>query len=254
MDQLEIGERPPWIVAHRGVSARYPENTRAAFDAAVDAGADALEFDVQLSGDEELLVCHDRTLERFGHPHHHVRSREAGALRRLDMGGWFNPVFSGERMPTAAEVLARYGRVLPLCLELKVRDEPEERKERIVSSVLAELAGAGLDRLVYLLSFDADLLERFHVAAPRLRLVWNLRASEPPSESDVATRTWLFGLDAHIDLLTPDLVRLGHDHGLRVLTYTCNRPDEVRKALRAGADALIVDDPEAARAVLLERT
>lgn len=252
MRDLELLERPPWIIAHRGVSARCPENTRAAFDAAVDAGADAIEFDVQLSLDGETMVSHDRTLDRYGYPHRSVRDLESDTLRTFDMGRWFDPVFKGERMPLLSEVLDRYARVMPLCIELKVRDETDERKEAFIAALLAAVgAHATLSRL-HILSFDIDLLERIHGAGTTLPLVWNLRATDRLTANDLATRQWVWGVDLPVALLSAERVALGHDLGKRMFCYTCNEPDDIRRAAACGVDAIVTDDPEATRAVLLE--
>lgn len=254
MHILEPFERPPWIVAHRGLPARFPENTRASFDAAVDAGADALELDLQLSLDGEWMVCHDRTLDRYGHSHMSVPTMEADALRTLDMGRWFDPVFAGERMPDIHDVLARYGRVLPLCLELKSRHETDERKEAMVAGLLAAVGTYTPEHGVYVLSFDVDLLERLHVAAPALPLIWNLRKTERIAEVDLATRRWIWGIDLPTGTLDLEQVQIGHDLGRAVWSYTCNEPTDVRRAVQFGVDAIVTDDPERTRAVLLERS
>lgn len=252
MHSLEPFQRPPWIVAHRGVSARFPENTLAAFDAAVDAGADALELDLQFSLDGEWLICHDRTLARYGHTGRTVPTMEADSLRALEMGRWFDPVFSGERMPKLDQVLERYGRVLPLCLEVKVRDDTEDRKEAMLAALLEDVATQPASQGLYVLSFDVDWLERLHVAAPSLPLIWNLRVTDRISESDLATRQWLWGIDLPIAPLAPEQVQMGHDLGRVVWCYTCNDPADVRRAAACGIDAIVTDDPEATRAILLE--
>lgn len=252
MQTLEPFERPPWIVAHRGVSARFPENTRAAFDAAVDAGADALEFDLQLSLDGEWMVCHDRTLARYGHPHGAVRTVEAETLCTLEMGRWFDPVFTGERMLDLNQVLGRYAHVLPLFLEIKVRDESEERKEAMVAGLLAAVEAHVAGRGLLVLSFDVELLERIHAATPLLPLVWNVRVTERITEADLSTRQWLWGINLPIATMAPEQVAMAHEFGRVVGCYTCNEPADIRRALGAGVDAIITDDPERTRAVFLE--
>ena len=56
--------KTPWIIAHRGYRAKYPENTLAAFDGAIQAGVDMIELDVMLSHDRKIAVIHDATLDR----------------------------------------------------------------------------------------------------------------------------------------------------------------------------------------------
>src|SRR5713101_3305241 len=93
----------PIIVAHRGASAVAPENTIAAFRGAVDAGADAIELDVQLSKDGELMVFHDVWLQRTSNGRGRVGTFTSAELRRLSAGAWFHPSYEAEKIPTLDE-------------------------------------------------------------------------------------------------------------------------------------------------------
>src|SRR6185295_20215055 len=92
-------------IAHRGASGRAPENTPAAFAAALALGAEAIELDCQLSADGEPVVIHDETLERTSDGRGPVGDRTAAELDQLDAGSWFGPEFRGERIPRLAAVL-----------------------------------------------------------------------------------------------------------------------------------------------------
>src|SRR5262245_18032370 len=106
-------------IAHRGASSYAPENTFAAFDLALELGARELEFDVQSSADGELVVIHDHNVDRTTDGTGMVESHTLAALRELDAGAWFDRRFSGERIPTLAGVLERYGARARLHVELK---------------------------------------------------------------------------------------------------------------------------------------
>src|SRR5262245_34742321 len=95
----------PLRVAHRGASARAPENTLAAFREAIRLGADAIELDVQLSADGVPMVIHDLTVDRTTNGHGSVASFASRDLRRLDAGAWYSSRFRGERIPTLEEAL-----------------------------------------------------------------------------------------------------------------------------------------------------
>src|SRR5436309_263912 len=97
---------PPFIVAHRGASALAPENTLAAFRRALEAGAPAVECDVHLTADGAPIVIHDARVDRTTNGTGEVASLTLAALRALDAGGWFDPRFAGERLPTLEETLA----------------------------------------------------------------------------------------------------------------------------------------------------
>jgi len=103
MDLNQYHFKSPLIIGHRGFRARYPENTMAAFAGAVDAGADMIEFDVQLSSDGIPVVIHDRTLDRTTNGSGPVTSHTLSQLKKLDAGSWFQSRFRAQTIPTLEE-------------------------------------------------------------------------------------------------------------------------------------------------------
>src|SRR5262245_389361 len=95
----------PFVVAHRGAATVAPEHTIPAYERAVAAGAEALWLDVQESADAQLVVVHDRRLERTTNGRGLVRERTVRELKRLDAGRWFGWRFRGQRIQTLSEVL-----------------------------------------------------------------------------------------------------------------------------------------------------
>jgi glycerophosphoryl diester phosphodiesterase len=98
----------PLVVADRGASADAPEHTIAAFELALDQGADGLALDVHLSRDGQPIVIHDFTLERTTSGSGLVRAHTTRELKRLDAGAWDDPQFRGQRIQTLPEVLERF--------------------------------------------------------------------------------------------------------------------------------------------------
>jgi glycerophosphoryl diester phosphodiesterase len=98
----------PLLIAHRGESRLAPENTLAAFQLAWSLGDDAIEMDVHLTGDGQVVVGHDDDTLRTtgGHAKRVIRESTAAELRALDVGAWKGPQYAGERIPLLAEVLA----------------------------------------------------------------------------------------------------------------------------------------------------
>ncbi len=105
----------PWVIAHRGYSGRFPENTMAAFAAAVDAGADMIELDVGLSADGIPMVIHDETLDRTTTGSGPVVAHTAAELQGLGV-------------PSLEEILQRIN--IPINIELK-RGAPAPRHDRL---------------------------------------------------------------------------------------------------------------------------
>ncbi|MGH7265293.1 MAG: glycerophosphodiester phosphodiesterase, partial [Candidatus Rokuibacteriota bacterium] len=124
---------PPRLIAHRGAPTRAPEHTIPAYEAAIEAGADALALDLRLSADGHLVVIHDARLERTTDGRGRVRDRTARELKRLDAGGWFGRRFRGQRIQTLLEVLERFRDRVGFVLRLP--DDPEagaDVEERLV--------------------------------------------------------------------------------------------------------------------------
>src|SRR5438270_9075286 len=102
----------PLIIAHRGASAEAPENTLAAFQMALDAGADGVEFDVQLAKDGVPVVIHDANLRRTANRRDTIKYLTSTELASIDVGSWFNrkyprrtkPAYANEHIPTLDQV------------------------------------------------------------------------------------------------------------------------------------------------------
>lgn len=245
MDRLSPGTRPPWIIAHRGASADHPENTHAAFAAALDLPIAGIELDLQLSRDGVPVVFHHRTLARAKRRGQRVHQLDLAELRRLDAGAWFSHRFRGEPLPTLDEVLGRYGGRTLLLLEVKARRTVDTAKRhlelarRVVDAVRAH----HLDDSVYLLSFKPAVLAEIHRIAPDLRCVRNLDQPIPLRGRGAPRPGTLAALCVDVRRLTQQFVDQAHRHGLPVLTYTCDSARSVNRGLAASADAIISDRP-----------
>ncbi len=102
---MEQSQSPfPAIEAHRGDSSNAPENTLAAFKAAIDLRAPWIELDVHPTRDGALVVIHDDTVERTTGAAGAVCDLGLAEIQKLDAGSWFSPRFAGERIPQLAEV------------------------------------------------------------------------------------------------------------------------------------------------------
>ena len=109
----------PLIWGHRGASDSAPENTLAAFKAAVRVGADGIELDVMHCGSGEIVVIHDDSVDRTTNASGHVGTMPLDTLRMLDAGARFAPGFSGEIIPTLEEVLDTVGHRVRANIEIK---------------------------------------------------------------------------------------------------------------------------------------
>ena len=97
--------RLPRVIGHRGAAARAPENTPAGLRRAKALGCAWVEFDVRLTGDGALVLCHDARLDRTTSGSGPVSSQTLASIRQCDAGSWFDPNFAGEKVPTLEEAL-----------------------------------------------------------------------------------------------------------------------------------------------------
>jgi glycerophosphoryl diester phosphodiesterase len=130
---LDPEARP--VVAHRGNSAHAPENTLESLEQGVAVGADALEFDVRITSDGQVVLLHDPTVDRTTDGAGPVASLTIGEVRRLDGGFRFTPdggrTFPwrgrGITIPTLSETLDAF-RTMPMILEIKTPEASSETR------------------------------------------------------------------------------------------------------------------------------
>ena len=199
------------VVGHRGMPSRYPENTLPSFKAAIEAGVDAIEFDVHPTCDGRLVVTHDDTLERCSNGSGPVHDRTLAELRKLDFGSWKGAAFVGTQIPVLEEVLdlaCAMSDTLELLIELKEDDE------RCALAVLEEITRRGILDRVVILSFYANLLKQLHEREPRLRLQgFPLKVFARPEQD---AYEWLFRLCLWRQEITREEVDAFHARGIEV--------------------------------------
>ena len=221
------------VIAHRGSSQRCPENTLAAFRAALEDGADGIEFDVQSSQDGRLVIFHDDTLERTTDGHGLLTDKTFDALRRLDAG-------NGERIPTFSEVLAVSGNHLLLDIEIK-----QPGVEHRVMQALAEHP----DARWFISSFEWDSLRICRDLAATADL-WPLAEEFTTEIYSVAEEIGAVGVALDWPLITAERMHECARRNLRVAAWTVNEAEVARTLHDLGVSTLISDDPRGIREAL----
>lgn len=245
MFSWQSGRLRPLIVGHRGASATAPENTMVAFRAAVHAGARAVELDVRLTADGEVVVLHDATLLRTTGVNRPVRDLRWNDIRLLDAGGWFGPRFAGERIPLLAEVVEGLPRSIGINVEVKHAGRRGEAKELIERC--AEIIGnAGAQQRVLISSFQIPYLRLARKLLPEtprgLLFHTLLHAGHHPL-------TLMRRLDAEFLILyhrtvRKRLVQEASEAGFQTAEYAIDTVPMLSRSVRFGLDAVITNDPE----------
>jgi glycerophosphoryl diester phosphodiesterase len=234
------------VWAHRGASAHAPENTLEAFGLAIEAGADGVEFDVQLSSDRHPVVIHDETLERTTNGTGLVKDHTLAELTALDASGGAEG-FAGVRIPTLAEVLELISAsTLWVNIELKNSEVDYPGLEQIV---LDAVAAAGMaDRAVYS-SFSADSVRRLVRLAPTAPVAF-IYSRPPLFPLQAARRLGVNGMHPDQRLLPGAWwVRWAHRRSVAVRTWVVNSPARMRALIADGVDGFFTDDPALALTV-----
>ena len=259
---IDLGRRGgrPLVIGHRGAAAVAPENTLAAFAAAVEMGVDLVELDVLALDAGTLVVAHSDRLEEITHGagHGRVGSRDLAELREL-----------APALPTFDEALAWFAAHAPrvgLQIDLKLR----HRLADVVAALEAhDLAG----RTLVSSPFAPDLVEIGRVS-PRLRLGLTypldrhevsrrqalqpvvraglacLSAALPRRVARLARRPGVTALLLQHRLVTRPAVDRAHAAGVHVLAWTVDEPADVERVVAAGVDGVTTNDPASLLATL----
>ncbi len=238
-------------IAHRGASGVAPANTIAAFEKAAELGADGVELDAHLCADGVPVVIHDFFLQSTTNGTGPVAAQPLAALAELDAGSWFDPSFAGERIPTLAQVFESVGQRLLINVELKSQSREDRGLERAVIDLVERYKMS--DR-VLISSFDPYALRRVRSLAPHLPL--GLLYSPLPSSWLGRVRAWRMRtlhpdtINPHWALLRPATIRRAHARGRRVVTWTVDQVEVMRRLCLWKVDGIITNHPDRLRAVL----
>jgi glycerophosphoryl diester phosphodiesterase len=234
------------IIAHRGASHDAPENTLAAIRLGWAQGADAVEIDVHLSQDGQVVVIHDATLHKTAGVRRRVALQTVAELQSFDVGSWKHARFAGERVPTLAEALATIPKGKRLFVEIKCGPEC------IPAFANTFRASRKTASQVVPIGFGSETMQGIKQALPELEVAWvaefrrTVRGWSPKAET-LIERAKAYGLDA-LDLdgrgpLDAEFVAKVHAAGLKLYVWTVDSPARAGKLRAAGIDGLTTNKP-----------
>ncbi|RSD27378.1 glycerophosphodiester phosphodiesterase [Mesobacillus subterraneus] len=234
------------ILAHRGYSAEYPENTMLAFREAAKAGADGLELDVQMTKDGELVVIHDEKVDRTTDGTGFVKDYQLKDLLKLDARFKFASLPNREPIPLLKEVLEWLAGTDLICnIELKNTLFMYEGMEEKVIEMVREFRLT--DRII-ISSFNHYSIVKSYMLAPEIEIA--------PLLSDGLYMPWIYaqsirakGFHPHWRAAQDEIVISSLDSGVEVRPYTVNKDNELERFFRVNCSAVITDDPVNARLI-----
>lgn len=229
------------VIAHRGYSARAPENTLVAMQLAIDAGADAVEFDLHTSQDGTPVLFHDATLNRTTNGVGPIADWSDERLATLDAGAWFSSSFVGEPIPTLQKTLERLsGRVDRVYAEVKGYNSVQEL-DRMVEIV----TGSGCRESTVFISMDWSALERVRTVDAAVRIGYIVenaaRAGEAIARASEDSAA-LLDFNAEVLLEDPAWAERSIGRGIELATWTVNSVEVAARLLKIGVHGITTNE------------
>ncbi|HOJ39583.1 MAG TPA: glycerophosphodiester phosphodiesterase family protein [bacterium] len=225
------------VIAHRGFSGQYPENTLLSFRKAAELGVDEIEFDLKMTRDGHLVAMHDWTVDRTTSGHGPVSELTLKEVKQLDAGSWFSEEFAGERVPTFEEILSLIPEEITLNIHLH-----DEKQTECLQRVLKILPSG---RAAYL-AIDYRLVALARSLRPELTIC-NMGFHHDPKAYVEATKMLncqrlQFFTPAYP--VTAELVALAHSYGIFVNVFFASTEEEMSKYISYRVDAILTDFPD----------
>ncbi|MGH7277931.1 MAG: glycerophosphodiester phosphodiesterase, partial [Candidatus Rokuibacteriota bacterium] len=247
-DRWRVG--PVQVAAHRGGALLWPENSLLAFENALALGVDYLETDVHLTGDGEVVVLHDATLDRTTTGQGRVRDVTRAGLAALRLRARDGST-TDQPVPFLVEVLAAIAPTrAQLLLEIKV-DAERRRYPGIEEKVVASLRRQALMGRTVIMAFEDDTLRQVRTLDADVRTALLVARRRVVGAPPGAVLHWArraqathVGVDYHV--LDVDLAAAARGAGLGVAAWTVNDEAAMQRAVEHGAQILITDRPDLA--------
>lgn len=231
---------PLEIIAHRGFSQIAPENTIAAFKAALEHNADGVEFDVQLSADGIPVVIHDPTLNRTTNGRGKVASKTLAELKALEAGNWFTPLFAGEKIPTFQEVLDLFkDSEVKLYAEVKQAHLWQENHiEQFVTTIVSQ----GWQHRCIVASFDADFLNK--IDDSHLTVGYHVSKSSEYAKKlnyAVARNSAILLCEYSLLLKHSDLIAIARQQSVDIVAWTVDKKEDLERLTQRNITRIITN-------------
>ncbi len=232
----------PLIYAHRGSSIYAPENTLAAFNIALEQGADGIELDAKLSADGEIVVIHDQTVDRTTTGQGRVNHLTLEQLRSLDAGSWMGPAFAGERIHTLEEVFELVGGKMVILIELTNYLSPfDGLPQKAVELVRKFKLQDSVIFISFLPSNLTAVRSEWSTAPVGILSLRGLPGMLPRSNFSCRFSPE-YSLPHYRDV-TADFVAKRTREGRRVNAWVVNTCDAMQNMIHLGVEGIITDDP-----------
>lgn len=224
------------LCAHRGAMATHPENTIPAFQAAISAGAQMIEFDIWLSQDQEMVVMHDETVDRTTDGNGEISGMTLADIKKLDAGSWKSTGFEGVQVPTLEEVFE----IMPYNIWLNIHIKGEGELPAMVANLVKKQ-----NRLHQ--AFLASSLKgarKAQKSVPEI-MICNMDRQNSTSayvSGTLRAKTEFIQLTSGADAYTIHQIDSLKSSGVKINYFKANSLNEIKKMLADGIDFPLVND------------
>lgn len=228
----------PRIIAHRGNSSEAPENTLAAINSALELNCDAIEIDLHLSKDGELIVMHDSQIDRTTNGTGNIMDMTVSELKQFDAGSWKGEAFKGEPIPTFSEVLKAVKGKSRLVVEMKVGGAEEK--------LLQELRSFDMLEDVVIISFYPDVCAKLNELMPDLPCSVLTAVSTFEEFVDVTRKAKTKAIDLYHARLEREVAEKLLDRAYVLWVWTVDDVKSMRRAVDLGITGITTNKPKLA--------
>lgn len=243
------------IIAHRGASAYYPENTIPSFEAAISMGADMIELDVQLTSDKEVVVYHYKKISTRTDGWGKIADHTLLALKKLDAGSWFDKKFKNTRIPTLAEVLNICKNRIAVNIEIKTEAVSDIFIGGIEEKCLKIVEHNGMREHIVYSSFDPRAImhvKQIDPTAP-VAVLFEKKyyGSKLPADVIKSVNADAFNCSAS-ELSKKWLGNIRSKH-IPVNIYTVNDEKKMKRFLDMGVNGIFTNKPDVLKKALADK-
>ena len=227
----------PRVCAHRGFKSILPENSLAAFGAAVAMGAEEIEFDLWSTKDGEVVSIHDPTLDRVSNGTGKIGDYTLAELREFDFGVKYGEAFRGMKIPTFEDILKNFACHCVMNIHLKTGGETPEYLDKVVKLIKKY----DCEKYVYFMSGDDELLERLQIEYPEIPRC----CGGGKGKWEIVDRAIKYGckkLQLVKNYFNRKMIDKAHENGIICNVFWSDDPEETERFLDMGIDVILTND------------
>ena len=225
----------PRVCAHRGFNTVAPENSMAAFGAAVGMGADEIEFDLRVTADGEIVVNHESSIDRCSNGTGKLKEKSLEELRALDFGSWFGPEYAGVQIPTFEEVLQKFACRTIMNIHINTTDLAA------IEKIVALVRKYDCVKHSYFMVSEDDSIRFIQSLGRDLRICVGHDFSRNWSIVDRAIELGAYKVQFFMEYVSKEMIDKAHAHGILCNMFYSDDPAQTQEYLDMGIDTILTN-------------